>query len=47
MRSRTLSICLLSGGASALVAGAFVVFGFGVALLVLGVLLIAAEWLIR
>lgn len=45
-KPRPLSIALLSAGTVALAGGVFLTFGLGVALIVVGVLLIAAEWLV-
>ena len=46
MRISPLSLVLLVAGALTLAAGLFLTFGLGVALIVVGVLLIAAEWLV-
>lgn len=46
MRISPLSLVLLVVGALTLAAGLFLTFGLGVALIVVGVLLIAAEWLV-
>ena len=40
------SLLLLVGGAACVAAGVFLTFGLGVALIVAGVLLVAAEWLV-
>lgn len=45
-RPRAVSVTLLTGGAVCLVAGVFVLLGLGAALVAVGVLLIAAEWLV-
>lgn len=45
-KPRPLSVVLLTAGAGALSAGLFLTFGLGVALIVVGVLLIGAEWLV-
>ena len=45
-RPRLVSVLLLAGGGCALAAGLFLTFGLGVALIVMGVLLVAAEWLV-
>ena len=45
-RSRALSLGLLSLGGVCIAAGAFLTFGLGIALVVLGALLIAADLLV-
>ena len=46
-RSQTASIGLLAGGGMCITAGMFVMLGLGAALVTAGVLLVAAEWLVR
>lgn len=43
---RFVSPALLAGGVCCVAAGVFLTFGLGVALIVVGVLLVAAEWLV-
>lgn len=43
---RLLSLVLLLGGVGAVAAGVFLTFGLGVMLIVVGLLLIAVEWLV-
>lgn len=46
MSSRVLSVVLLTSGGVCVVVGAFLTFGVGIALIVLGALLVAADWLV-
>jgi hypothetical protein len=46
MTARTISLALLSAGALSIAAGLFLWLGLGPALVALGVLLIAAEFLV-
>jgi len=43
--NRVLSLVLLVGGATLLVAGVYVILGLGAALIAAGTLMMAAEWL--
>lgn len=47
MTSRVLSVALLSLGFLCVVAGVWLAFGVGIALIAAGLLLFAAEWLVR